>query len=73
MVYRYVCTAIEEMRMCVKTGNYSYLPGLIEEAQSLCNRMESSLWEQKEHTDLHKEIKKLRKERDKLKEEKDAT
>ena len=40
---RPVCSVLEEMRECTKTGNYSYLPGLIEEAQSMVNRMENKL------------------------------
>ena len=41
MSNRYICTVLDEMRDCVKTSNFSYLSGLIEEAQSLANRMES--------------------------------
>lgn len=40
---RTLCDVLHEMRDCAKTGNYSYLPGLIEEAQSMANRMESKL------------------------------
>lgn len=40
---RVLCDVLHEMRECTKTGNYSYLPGLIEEAQSMANRMESKL------------------------------
>ena len=31
------------MRKCCETSNYSYLPSLIEEAQSMANRMEAGL------------------------------
>ena len=40
---RVLCEVLHEMRECAKTGNYSYLPGLIEEAQSMANRMEAKL------------------------------
>jgi len=57
------------MRECVKTTNFSYLPGLIEEAQSLANRMESQLCDIKDFNHLHKDIKDLKKKKKKLKEE----
>ena len=54
------------MRDCHKTRNYSYLPGLVEEAQMLGNRMESALWDQsdfehaqKRHKALKKKIKEM--------------
>jgi hypothetical protein len=40
---RTLCDVLSEMRKCDKTRNYSYLAGLIEEAQSMGNRMESAL------------------------------
>ena len=40
MANRYLCTVLDEMRECVKTLNFSYLLGLIEEVQTLGNRME---------------------------------
>ena len=40
---RTLCEVLEEMRKCTKTQNYSYLPGLIEEAQTMASRMESSM------------------------------
>ena len=58
MVNRTLCEALEEMRMCCKTGNYSYLPGLIEEAQSMGNRMEGKLQDVHELEYIHKNIKK---------------
>ncbi len=70
---RYLCSVLEEMRSCWKTRNFSPIRGLIEEAQSLANRMESSLSDindveemREERSELHKEIKKLRKEAKKL-------
>ena len=69
MPNRLLCAVLDEMRDCVKTTNFSYLPGLIEEAQSLGNRMEAHLYEIKDYNRLHKDIKDLKKEKKKLKEE----
>lgn len=68
MSNRYICTVLDEMRDCVKTSNFSYLSGLIEEAQSLANRMESRLYEIKDFEKLHEDIRKLKAEKKKLKE-----
>jgi len=40
---RTICGVLEEMRSCNETKNYSYLLGLIEEAQSMANKMESKI------------------------------
>ena len=69
MPNRLLCAVLDEMRECVKTLNFSYLPGLIEEAQSLGNRMESHLYDIKDFNRLNKDIKDLKKEKKKLKEE----
>jgi len=66
MTNRYICTVLDEMRDCVKTSNFSYLSGLIEEAQSLANRMESRLYEIKDFEKLHEDIRKLKTEKKKL-------
>ena len=68
-LHRYLCDVLEEMRQCVKTQNYSYLPGLIEEAQSMGNRMEAKLHEINDLNSLRKDIKELEEKRNKLKEE----
>tara|TARA_B110000046_G_C12888883_1_gene353459 strand:+ start:465 stop:659 length:195 start_codon:yes stop_codon:yes gene_type:complete len=59
---------LDEMRDCVKTSNFSYLSGLIEEAQSLANRMESRLYEIRDFERLHEDIRKLKAEKKKLEE-----
>jgi len=59
---------LDEMRDCIKTSNFSYLSGLIEEAQSLANRMESRLYEIKDFERLHEDIRKLKVEKKKLEE-----
>ncbi len=69
MPNRILCAVLDEMRDCVKTLNFSYLLGLIEEAQSLANRMEAHLYEIKDFNRLHKDIKALEKKKKKLKEE----
>ena len=67
MPNRMLCTVLEEMRDCVKTLNFSYLLGLIEEAQSLASRMESRLYDMKDHDRLLDDIRDLKKEKKNLK------
>ena len=31
---RFICSSLEDMRKCCKTQNYSYLPGLVDEAMA---------------------------------------
>jgi len=64
------------MRTCDKMKNYSFLSGLIEEAQVLANRMESGLEEfkgiragEQYRLNLRDEIKALEAKRDKLRED----
>ena len=40
---RTMCDVLEEMRTASKTKNFSYIDGLIEELQSMGNRMEAGL------------------------------
>jgi hypothetical protein len=68
MPNRLLCAVLDEMRECVKTTNFSYLPGLIEEAQSLGNRMESHLYDIKDFNRLNKDIKDLKKKKKKIEE-----
>ena len=68
MPNRLLCDVLSEMRECVKTTNFSYLPGLIEEAQSLGNRMESHLYDIKDFNRLHNDVKVLKKKKKKLEE-----
>jgi hypothetical protein len=62
MPNRYICDVIEEMRKLHKTRNYGALPGLIEEVQTLANRMEAALGEQDDYNEWHKKVKKEKKE-----------
>jgi len=68
MANRYLCSVLDEMRECTKTLNFSYLLGLIEEAQTLGSRMEAKLFEIKDFEHLHKDIAKLKKQKKKLEE-----
>ena len=56
MPNRLVCNVIEEMRVCSKTRNYSYMDGLTEEVQTLVNRMEGKLLDNKELGELDERI-----------------
>ena len=76
---RTLCDVLGEMRKCFETRNFSYLMGLISEAQSMANRMEAALEDKhdmerntRERGVLHKKIKRLRKLRDKLSEKHDG-
>lgn len=77
MTNRYICTVIEEARKCHDTRNYSYLPGLLEEVQTLANRMEAALGDKhdveyyrRQRTELKDEIKALKKKKEKLQKKK---
>ena len=69
MTNRYLCDVLDEMRKCVKTLNFSYLLGLIEEVQTLGSRMESKLFDIKDFDRLHEEIRDLKKKKKKLEKE----
>ena len=69
MANRYLCDVLREMRKCVKTLNFSYLSGLIEEVQTLGSRMESKLFDIKDFDRLHEEIRDLKKKKKKLEKE----
>lgn len=56
MPNRTLCDVLQEMRKCSNTGNFSYLPGLVEEMQMLGNRMEAGLWDQKDLETLREDI-----------------
>jgi len=56
MPNRLVCNVLDEMRECSKTRNFSYLDGLIEEVQTLVNRMEGKLLDNKELGELDERI-----------------
>lgn len=68
-LHRTACKVLEEMRDAYRTRNFAYLLGLIEELQSMVNRMEAGLNTKRDLTDLQAEVKKLRHEKWKLKEQ----
>lgn len=81
MPHRYVCTALEELRECHKLldensnkevkGVVALLrwhKGLIEEIQTLVNRMEATLYDRSDWYDYHKQAKKLKKDINLMKE-----
>ena len=53
---RYVCDVLEEMRTSVKTLNFAMIPSLIEEVQTMVNRMEMALEDMKDLKGLKEEI-----------------
>ena len=71
---RTLCDVLSELRKCHETRNYAMMPSLVEEVQTLANRMESALadkedvrtWSEK-RSKLKEEIRKLIAERDALK------
>lgn len=69
---RTICDVLREMRECTKTQNYSYLLGLIEEAQTMANRMEAALWDQNDIEYARKQHKKLKKEIEQMERQKDS-
>ena len=64
---RSICGVLEEMRSCNETKNYSYLLGLIEEAQSMANKMESKIDLIKDFEDLKDKYKELEERKNDLK------
>ena len=53
---RYICEVLEEMRTCTKTLNLAILPSLIEEVQTMANRMEMALSDMKDLEILKEDI-----------------
>ena len=64
---RTICGVLDEMRSCNETKNYSYLLGLIEEAQSMANKMESKIDSIKNFEDLKNKYKELEERKNDLK------
>ena len=53
---RYICDVLEEMRTSTKTLNFAMIPSLIEEVQTMANRMEMALSDMKDLKVLKEEI-----------------
>ena len=66
---RYVCDVLEEMRTSVKTLNFAMIPSLIEEVQTMVNRMEMALEDMKDLKGLKEEIHNKKEEYETLKDE----
>jgi len=47
-LHRTMCDVLYEMRQCFKSYNFTPMKGLIEELQSMANRMEAGLGEHKD-------------------------
>lgn len=69
---RTLCDVFEEMRTCVKTLNFSALKSLIEEAQSMANRMEAALADLNDLNILQKKIEQAKRDLDALEKELDG-
>lgn len=69
---RTICDVFEEIRQCVKNLNFGCVMGLIEEAQSMANRMEAKLNDISDWKDYNKKLNILRKEVKELEERKEA-
>ena len=72
MPNRTLCGVLDEMRKAHETHNYSYILGLIEEVQSMGNRMEAGLYDKGDLEALHKQIKELHQQRKALREDVNA-
>jgi hypothetical protein len=59
---RVVCDVLEEMRTCTKTLNFALIPSLVEEVQTMVNRMEMALGDLKDLQALKDDIVKKKKE-----------
>jgi len=66
MPNRTLCSVLEAMRKCYETRNFSYLLSLIEEAQNMGNRMESSLYDKSDVKSYQDEARRLNKKLAKL-------
>ena len=66
---RTICGVFEEMRSCNETKNYSYLLGLVEEAQSMANKMESKIDLINDFEELKDKYKELEEQKNELKKE----
>jgi predicted nucleic acid-binding Zn-ribbon protein len=66
---RYICDVLEEMRTSVKTLNFAMIPSLIEEVQTMANRMEMALEDMKDLKALKNEIVDKKEELETLKDE----
>ena len=64
---RTICDVLKEMRTANETRNFAYILPLIEEVQSMANRMESALYDKSDIKYSREEMKKLQAKIKKLK------
>lgn len=69
---RTLCDVLKEMRTMYKTCNFSTMPGLIEEAQTMGNRMEAALEDRRDVKDTREYLDELKNEIIELKKEKNS-
>jgi len=72
MPNRTLCRVLDEMRKANETRNFSYLLGLIEEAQVMGDRMEAGLYDKADEETLRETIKQLEARRKILRDEVNA-
>ena len=65
---RTLCDVLKEIRDLDKTRNYSSLLGLIHEAQSMANRMEAALGDNRDYREYREKAKQAHEEYRKIKE-----
>ena len=77
---RFVCSVLKEMRVAVKAGRIDMLKGLIEEVQTLVNRMEAKLedysdlgYDLEQGRDFKRKLRVLGKQADEIEKEMDET
>jgi hypothetical protein len=69
MPNRYVCDVLKEIRAAYDVRQYTIIPGLVEEAQTMVNRMEAALKDYNDAKWDEKDLRKLKKERRDLEKE----
>ena len=69
MPERFLCDVYENMRKTTETLNFSYLKGLIEEAQAMSERIEEKLYEYKNINRIENNIQDIKTKKKGLKKE----
>lgn len=57
MANRPVCDVLQELRECFKTYSFGIIPSLVEELQTIVNRMEASLYDKRDFTRMQDQLK----------------
>ena len=61
ILHRTLCEVLEELRTCNETRNFSYFLALLEESQSMANKMEAGLGRRRNKINaLEEEIEELK-------------